>query len=107
MTGTPGLLMLENHEDVLSVLACSYISGLNFEWLYQASKAERTNHTESLTGSKVQGVSWLFATDLTREEEQRSFLLTVKVCHLPWVSHREKGGQASAWLPGVNPFDAE
>ena len=29
MTGTPGLLMLENHEDVLSVLACSYISGLN------------------------------------------------------------------------------
>lgn len=29
MTSTPGLLMLETHEDVLSVLALSSISGLN------------------------------------------------------------------------------
>lgn len=98
--------MLENHEAVLSVLACSYIFGLNFGWLYQVSKAERTNYVESLTVSKVQGAGWPLATDLTREEEQRGFLVTVRACHLPRVSHREKGSQASARLPGANPFDA-
>lgn len=107
MTHTPGFLMLENHEAILSVLACSYIFGLNFGWLYQASKAEKTNYIESLTVSKVQGASWLLATDLTCEEEQRNFLITIKVCHLPWASHREKGSQVSTPLPEANPFDAE
>lgn len=87
MTCTPGPLMLENHEGVLSVLACSYISGLNLGW---ALKVERTHHIESLTVSEVQGASWLCATDLTREEEQRSFLITIKVCHVLWASHRGK-----------------
>lgn len=107
MTSTPGLLMLEIHEDVLSVLASSYIFGLNFGWLYQVLKAERTNYVESLTVNEVQGASWLFATDSTCEEEQRSILFTFKVCHLPWVSRRKKGSQASTLLPGANPSDAE
>lgn len=106
MANTPGLLMLGNHEKVLSALACSYIFGLNFGWLYLASKAERTNYVKSLTVSEVQGASWLFAIDLTCEEEQRSFLITIKACHRPWASHREKGSQASAPLPGANPCDA-
>lgn len=99
--------MLGNHEAVLSVLACSYIFGLNFGWLYQVSKAERTNYVESLTVSKVQGAGWRLAIDLTCEEEQRDFLITIRACHLPWVSHRGKGSQASTPLPGVDPFDAE
>lgn len=99
MTHTPGLLMLEDQEDVLSVLACCYIVGFNVGWLYQASKVEKTNYIESLTASEVQGASWLFATDLTCEEEQRSFLVTIKVCQLPWASHREKGSQVSIPRP--------
>lgn len=99
--------MLEIHEDVLSVLAGSYIFGLNFGWLYQVSKAERTNYVESLTVNEVQGASWLFATHSTCEEEHGSVLFTFKVCDLPWVSHREKGSQASTLLPGATPFDAE
>jgi len=56
-TGTPELLMLEELEDALSVLASGYISGLNLGWLYQASKVERTYHIESLTVSEVQGLA--------------------------------------------------
>ena len=106
MTSTPGLLMLENHEDLCQ--RWPEVTFLAYIWVaYQESEAERTNHVESLTVSKVQSSSWLFATDLTCEEEQRSFFFTIKVHHLPWVSHREKGSQASTPLSGKNPFDAD
>lgn len=62
--------------------ACSYISGWNFGWLYQASKAERKNHVERdrrFDRKQGLGASWLFAMNLTHEEEQRSFLVTIRL----------------------------
>lgn len=63
-------------------------------------KVERTHHIESLTVSEVQGAGWLVAMDLTREEEQRSAFITIKVCPVLQASYRGKGSQASAPLPG-------
>jgi len=63
-------------------------------------KVERTHHIESQTVSEVQGASWPVAMDLTREEEQRSVFIGIKVCHVLRATYRGKGSRASAPLPG-------
>lgn len=50
----------------------------------------------ALTSEQGLSAGWLFAMDLTREEEQRSFLVTVKLLFSLGVPWRERYGQAVA-----------
>lgn len=89
--------------------AATFLAGILGGFIKPQRQKEQImlRETGALTSELSPSACWLYAVDLTCEEQQRRFLVTVKLCHLSWASHREQGSQASTLIPGAKLFDAE